>query len=690
MIPKLPLHSPRWRDLDGVTAEEVKALLEQMAPTAATGTGTGTGEDWRQTWAYLTDGLVDDGTVSNGAYAALPHLVEAAAALPPGQSVDFWVDLGFIVTAEDRPPVPADLEAGFGAALRLAERAATRSLLAAPAPAQVCAHLALSCVAFAGHHTGEALRRLLDPEESGLLLLCPGCGSDTEIPEFFVDPVRPPFEAPELPDPAHAREEGHPWSEVAAVLREEALTEGWEPFLRVARRVAETGVPPETPGQAVLCLVAAMVAVKGTPQRAGREWARELMTLTGYFRCWDCERTWTIADGLTENPDGARPQNPPTPTWTASDGSAATMEPTVADRTREEATRFRRDGNALLAGDGTSWGHITEFSDSEPGAAVGVNALTVVSRPGQPTLVAGAGDRGVVCLWDVADGRLVHEPLPGHPDRVRSMTALPLPDGSVLLASGGDTGTIALWNPVTGQPVREPVGDSPGGVTGMCTAAVPDGRTLLVTATPRGAVRLWDPLAGESVGRLNPYGSPIQSIAAVPISTGHTLIAAADTGGRVHVWDPAVEDPWERGAAVQLNAQALKDADHRVATVAAVPTHRRTVLATGDNRGVVMLWDLATGAPIGDGLPASTGTAGLPLITATVLPDGRTVLVTSSKRGHRLRRWEPETGAVQHITLDVGLTCLATAGPELIVGHDRGVLRLPLTRRATQTPVHSW
>ena len=158
MIPKLPLHSPRWRDLDGVTVGEVQTLLEQMASAAATGGG----DAWRQTWTDLSDGLMDDGTVSDGAYAALPHLVEAAAVLPPGQSVDFWVDLGFIVTAEDRPPVPADLEAGFGAALRLAERAATRSLLAGT-PAQVVAHLALSCVAFAGHHTAEALWQLPRP-----------------------------------------------------------------------------------------------------------------------------------------------------------------------------------------------------------------------------------------------------------------------------------------------------------------------------------------------------------------------------------------------------------------------------------------------------------------------------------------------------------------------------------------------
>ncbi|MET8036208.1 hypothetical protein [Streptomyces sp. NPDC005345] len=106
-------------------AEEVKALLVQLASAA----DTEDSDEWRQSWTALAGGLLDDGTVFDGAYAALPHLVEAAAALPPGRTVDFWVDLGCIVTAEDRSPVPADLEAGFSAALRAAEEAASVVML---------------------------------------------------------------------------------------------------------------------------------------------------------------------------------------------------------------------------------------------------------------------------------------------------------------------------------------------------------------------------------------------------------------------------------------------------------------------------------------------------------------------------------------------------------------------------------
>ena len=70
---------------------------------------------------------------------------------------------------------------------------------------------------------------------------------------------------------------------------------------------------------------------------------------------------------------------------------------------------------------------------------------------------------------------------------------------------------------------------------------------------------------------------------------------------------------------------------------------------------------------------------GLPVITATPLHGGRTVLVIGAHHGDQLRVWEPETGTVLHIALDVAVTCLATAGSDLIVGHDCGVFSLPLT-----------
>ncbi|GAA1239737.1 hypothetical protein GCM10009665_33120 [Kitasatospora nipponensis] len=655
MMAKVPLGSGRWAEVDGVTADEVRQVVALMA---------GDGDEWREAWQGVADGLMQSDTVYDGAYAALPHLVEAAVRQPaPERFVDLWVDLGFMVTSDGRAPVPADLVAGFEAALRPAERAAVRSLLAAGIPAADGGHLALAAVALAGHHAGGALWRFLDPQQSDLVLSCPGCEAETELPSFLVDPVRPPFEAPPLPDPALVRRGEHPWGEVAEALRDDVLGEGWEPFLRVARAVAAAGVPREASGQAVLCLAAALVAVGGAPGWSGALWARKLMLLTGHFRCPDCERTWTVADCLAEDPGGARP---------------------LTGVAQGEAGPVR--GTALpTAGRAPGAVDVTLFAAPAPGSREGVNALAVVPRPGLPPLVAGAGDGGGLCLWDADGGRLEYGPLPGHPDRVRAMTTLPRPNGGLLLAGGGDGGTIALWDPVAGQPFREPVGNWLGAVTGMCAATVPGGRTLLVTATDRGAVRLRDPLTGESVGRLNPSGRPIVAVAAVPIAAGHPLSVPADAQGGVHVWDPAVDDPWDAGAAVPLSARALKDVGHRVTLVATASLHGRTLLATADRDGVVLLWDPATGAPVGDGLPPDPAAGPLTALTATTLHDGRDVVVTGSRTGRSVRVWEPESGVARLLALDVAVTCLAAAttgaglGSEVIVGHQHGVLRLAST-----------
>ncbi|WP_232248672.1 WD40 repeat domain-containing protein [Streptacidiphilus rugosus] len=675
MIATLPLDSPRWHDLHGVAVDEVKEVLEAVAATIATGTGS----EWREPWSRVLDGLLEQETLYSGAYAVLPHIVGAAAA-SPGHFADLWVDIGCMVTAGAADPLPADLEAGFKAARCSAGVAAARCFLGVGTPAAQCADLALACVALDGHHIGQALWRDLYPEEESVVLCCPGCESETEIPDFFVDPVHPPFEAPELPQTAQDHQGEPIWGEIAETLQEGALGAGWEPFMRLAHAVAAAGLPREMPGRAVLCLVAGMVAAKGTPDWAGRAWARTLMLLAGNFRCPQCAQIWSTADCLVEAPGGARPQEP-----LASASVPAARQPGTTGRTgRTDAPEkgLRWEGGALLAADGTSRGRVTVLSGSSSGPGEGVNALTVASLPGGPTFVAAAGDSGVVHVWDAAGGRLVHEAMTVQQNPVQSLTALGLSDGDVLLAAGYADGTVALWDAITGQQVCEPVANWLGAVNSMCTAMVPDGRTLLVTATPRGAVRVRDPRTGESVARLNPHGRAIEAITAVPIAAGHTLIAAADAQGDVHLWDPAVEDAWEPGAAVQLSKQAREDLRHRVTDVAAVPMSDRALLATGDRRGVIVLWDPATGTPVGESLPPDAPGSPLTAMAAVPLPGPlpgrRTVLATGSKAGRSLRVWEPATGLVQHLALDVAVTCLAAAGSELIVGHDRGVLSLSL------------
>ncbi|MEU2631890.1 hypothetical protein ABZ641_33540, partial [Kitasatospora sp. NPDC007106] len=85
MRAKLPLNSPRWRELDGVTAEDVRRVVDAIATP---------GDEWREAWQGLSDSLMREDVVLDGAYAALPHVVAAAAELPPERFTDLWTDLG--------------------------------------------------------------------------------------------------------------------------------------------------------------------------------------------------------------------------------------------------------------------------------------------------------------------------------------------------------------------------------------------------------------------------------------------------------------------------------------------------------------------------------------------------------------------------------------------------------------------
>ncbi|UXX96384.1 hypothetical protein N7U49_39890 [Streptomyces sp. AD2-2] len=67
-------------------------------------------------------------------------------------------------------------------------------------------------------------------------------------------------------------------------------------------------------------------------------------------------------------------------------------------------------------------------------------------------------------------------------------------------------------------------------------------------------------------------------------------------------------------------------------------------------------------------------------MAATMSDDGRGLLVCGSRRGHGLRVWEPTTGTLQHMVLDVAVTCLAAAGSDVVVGHESGVFRISLPR----------
>jgi WD40 repeat protein/tetratricopeptide (TPR) repeat protein len=191
------------------------------------------------------------------------------------------------------------------------------------------------------------------------------------------------------------------------------------------------------------------------------------------------------------------------------------------------------------------------------------------------------------------------------------------------LAAGADrTGAVTVWDATTGQ-VR---GALPGVVGSLRACAfTPDGAAL-VAAIEDGGVLSWRPLQGDDTLTLE--GPPPTSPGDAAADSGANLVldlavapdgtfVAAVTGDRVLVWDlPSGRQRWS--------------AQHFGSGRCCAVTPDAAELVTGGARGVLRVWDAATGAITGT-LAGHTGTVG----RCAVSPSG-SLLASTGPDGTRL------------------------------------------------------
>jgi WD40 repeat protein len=289
--------------------------------------------------------------------------------------------------------------------------------------------------------------------------------------------------------------------------------------------------------------------------------------------------------------------------------------------------------------------------------------------------VASGNAEGVVRIWNLADGRLLHE-MTGHTRAISDLAFSP--DGRRLVSGSLDQRAL-VWDVETGRQLFRLTGHSAGlmgNTAEVETEFSPDGRRIVTIGAD--SVRIWDSETGQQTAIIN----EILIWTAVFSPDGQHILTA---GQDPHIWNAAdgsevasldSEDFIITGVAYSpdgariITASAgrglrLWDARRRV-SIAEMQGHRDMITSLGFSPdgslafttgldGTARLWDGRTGEP------RSVLEAGGAVRNAMFSPDGATLVTASSNRTASV--WDVSTGAVLHT----------------LVGHDRIVMTAAYT-----------
>ncbi len=288
--------------------------------------------------------------------------------------------------------------------------------------------------------------------------------------------------------------------------------------------------------------------------------------------------------------------------------------------------------------------------------------------PDSKTLASGSGD-GTIILWDVLTGKIIGQFLTGHTDSVYRLEFSP--DGK-MIASGSGDGTIILWDVLTGKPIGQPLKGydatfSPDGKTlafgsdnntiilldittrqpishslksmggGMIMALSPDSK-MLVSRDEYGVVILWDVSTGKPMGQI--IELDLGSITSAVFSLDNKMLAFSGSGN-ISLWNIATRQPIGQpltGHTWLVNSMTFSPDSKTLASGScgeiAFDSEDASV---GCSQGEIILWNVATGKPIGQPLTEHADS----VYSIAFSPDGKTL--ASGSLDHTIILWDMAT-----------------------------------------------
>jgi WD40 repeat protein/DNA-binding SARP family transcriptional activator len=297
---------------------------------------------------------------------------------------------------------------------------------------------------------------------------------------------------------------------------------------------------------------------------------------------------------------------------------------------------FSPDGQTLATG-GTDdtiilWDVASRQMLGRPYAGHNGNVLSVAFSPDGHALASGSSE-GDIILWTPEANQRLRQVLtaPGHHPR-----SLALSPGGGILASGGIGRDIVLWDVAAQQPLGEPLREHSGIVQGLAFSA--DGR-VLSSFDQRPTLRRWDVTSGQLLGSpldLSEYKSPHWDL-----SPAGQIFALGRTDGSVDLWDVATGQPH----GPPLTGHQLPVSEFAFSADGAI-------LVTGGCRqediaphlcaeGEIRIWDLTSSRSLVEPILLE----GLSIGAVAISPDGATVAAWAWAPQRRLIiLWEVATG----------------------------------------------
>ena len=307
----------------------------------------------------------------------------------------------------------------------------------------------------------------------------------------------------------------------------------------------------------------------------------------------------------------------------------------------------------LLAGYAQIMGGQAEQIYTEAGSALLGGAK--LSPDGK--LLAAAGERGTLVLFDAKSGKLVqrlqgHDPKAGDFGAVYSVVFDPQ---NRWLFSGGEDGLIIRWSLPKGEKLDE--WQAPAGVHSL--AFSPDGKTLASghRATSK-QIMLWNAADGKTIRSLDGHTDSIGSPNGLAFSPDGKWLASASYDKTARLWD------WRTGKSLFT----LEGHHDGVNAVAFSPDGK--LLATASDDQQIILWDAETGHLVRS-LRGHQNMVYCPAFNQ----QGSQLL--SASRDRTLRQWDVASGITQHVYQghQAGLVSVALQDGTIYTASNDGTVR---------------